>query len=65
MLYRKIPTYIRLLRPHQLHESIIVRIYRQWLNKNFRIGHVMSHDYLLIDKEVKIVNQFIIYKFDL
>ena len=48
------PNYIRLLRPHQLHESLIVRICREWTNNNYRIGCIMSQDYLLVDEKVKI-----------
>ena len=60
MLCRKMPTYIQSLQPHQLHESIIVQTCREWTNKNYRTSHVLSHDYVLVDKEVKMLVQFIV-----
>ena len=54
-------TYIRLSRPHQLHKSIVVQICREQTNKNYRTGHIMSHDYLLVDEEVKTIIRFITY----
>ena len=46
-------TPIRSLKPFEFHELIIVRICREWPNKDYRTGHVITYDYLLVDDEVK------------
>ena len=47
-------TPIKLLRSHQQYEVIVARISRGWTNNDFTTGRVISHDYILVDEEVRI-----------
>ena len=44
---------IRSLKPYQFYDFITVRICKEWPNKHYTTGRLITHDYLLVDDEVK------------
>ena len=47
-------TPIQSLKAHQFYEYIIIRHCKDWPDNHYRTGRLISHDYLLVDEEVRI-----------